>query len=278
MKIQSKVLSFWKFRTNNPTIPLKLKEYNNNDYINIYTKNSNVNEDNNNLYLHTNNNYKSTPALFNINQLQLQMQQQQRCLVDSNGTNSSSRIDSFLQRQENFISSKNKRLENRTKLSEKKLNALYTFSPHISSYIKHNHSESIKTKNNKLNEDLLSKHNTKINKKVYEYIYKNNHPKQKVKLIDKQRIEKLYNDCYQRQSRRRLLIEKIDNEDGITFKPRVNTSPSYFKRQNTLNHDININTNKTQRNVMTYDYYKEMELMEMRQNSLSKYIQYSNSK
>ena len=113
-KSKTNIFSFWKFRTTNPNIPLILKEYNNNDYINIYTKNSNANEDNNNLYLHTNNNYKSTPALFNINQLQLQMQQQQRCLVDSNGTNSSSRIDSFLQRQENFISSKNKRLENRT--------------------------------------------------------------------------------------------------------------------------------------------------------------------
>ena len=284
-QIKSNIFSFWKFRTTNPNIPLILKEYNNNDYINIYTKNSNANEDNNNnLYLHTNNSYNSTPALFNHKQLQLQQQQQQRCLIDSNGTNSSSRIESFLQRQENFISAKNKRLENRMKLSEKKLNALYTFSPHLSSYIKHNHSDSIKPKNNinnnnKLNEDLLSTHNPKINKKIYEYIYKTNNPKQKVKQIDKHQIEKLYNDYHQRQSRRRLLIEKIDNEDGITFKPHVNTSPSYFKKQDTFNIDIpNTNTNKTQRNIMTYDYYKEMELMELRHNSLSKYIQYTNSK
>ena len=282
-QIKSNIFSFWKFRTTNPNIPLILKEYNNNDYINIYTKNSNANEDNNNnLYLHTNNSYNSTPALFNHKQLQLQQQQQQRCLIDSNGTNSSSRIESFLQRQENFISAKNKRLENRMKLSEKKLNALYTFSPHLSSYIKHNHSDSIKpkhTNNNKLKEDLLSTHNPKINKKIYEYIYKTNNPKQKVKQIDKHQIEKLYNDYHQRQSRRRLLIEKIDNEDGITFKPHVNTSPSYFKKQDTFNIDIpNTNTNKTQRNIMTYDYYKEMELMELRHNSLSKYIQYTNSK
>ena len=126
-QIKSNIFSFWKFRTTNPNIPLILKEYNNNDYINIYTKNSNANEDNNNnLYLHTNSSYNSTPALFNHKQLQLQQQQQQRCLIDSNGTNSSSRIESFLQRQENFISAKNKRLENRMKLSEKKLNALYT--------------------------------------------------------------------------------------------------------------------------------------------------------
>lgn len=281
-KIKSNVFFFWKFRTTNPNIPLILKEYNNNDYINIYTKNSNANEDNNNLYLHTNNSYNSTPALFNHKQLQLQQQQQQRCLIDSNGTNSSSRIESFLQRQENFISAKNKRLENRMKLSEKKLNALYTFSPHLSSYIKHNYSDSIKPKNNnnnnKLNEDLLSSHNPKINKKIYEYIYKNNNPKQKVKQIDKHQIEKLYNDYHQRQSRRRLLIEKIDNDNGITFKPRINTSPSYFKKQDTFNTDIPITTNKTQRNIMTYDYYKEMELMELRHNSLSKYIEYTHSK
>ena len=93
-----------------------------------------------------------------------------------------------------------------------------------------------------------------------------------MKIIDKQQIEKLYNDFRQRQSRRRLLMEKIDNEDGITFKPRVNTSPSYFKKHDTLYNNLNINRNKTQRNIMAYDYYKEMELMEMRQNSLTKYI------
>ena len=41
------------------------------------------------------------------------------------------------------------------------------------------------------------------------------------KIIDRNKIEKLYNDYKQKQNKRRELTDKIDKEDGITFKPYI---------------------------------------------------------
>ena len=41
------------------------------------------------------------------------------------------------------------------------------------------------------------------------------------KIIDRNKIEKLYNDYKQKQNKRRELTDKIDKEEGITFKPYI---------------------------------------------------------
>ena len=41
------------------------------------------------------------------------------------------------------------------------------------------------------------------------------------KIIDRNKIEKLYNDYKQKQNKRRELTDKIDKEEGITFRPYI---------------------------------------------------------
>jgi hypothetical protein len=250
------------------TYPIMLKKkYNTNSNINNSfggnTANTNININN----IHT-------PIIFNSNRLT----NQQQLSTISKRTNSASQIETFLQRQEDFKHSKQRKLEKRLQLSETALDGIYTFSPNISSHFQHSYSDSLKATHIRLYEDSNVR-KRKIQQKVSECGSTITSPKQKTKTIDKSQIEKLYNDYKLRKTRRKMLMDKVNCEEGITFKPVVHLSPSYLKRINGTFFERNRKSIENKQNfITTYNYLREMELMEMRQNNLTKYLKDGNMK
>ncbi len=48
--------------------------------------------------------------------------------------------------------------------------------------------------------------------------------------VDKEAIQKLYNDYKTRKFNEKKLIGKIDQERGYTFKPKLNSPPKYLSK------------------------------------------------
>ena len=151
-------------------------------------------------------------------------------------------VDTFLQRQEQYNLSKIKRKQKLLQCNEDECNRLCTFSPNISYSTKSlggtNSFELSKSACNRLYEDSTQR---KLNydKKVNDYI-KNlkseancTRTSHASKTIDKNKIERLYNEYKIQKTKRQMLRNQIDSENGLTFKPHVNTSsPQYNKNVN----------------------------------------------
>ena len=254
-----------KYNLYTTTHPIMLKRKYNNSNTNNSFGGNNTNININNIH---------SPIIFNSNRLT----HQQQLSTISKRTNSASQIETFLQRQEDFKNSKQRKLEKRLQLSETALDGIYTFSPNISSHFQHSYSDSLKATHIRLYEDSNVR-KRKIQQKVNEYITTITSPKQKTKTIDKSQIEKLYNDYKLRKTRRKMLMDKVNCEEGITFKPVVHLSPNYLKKINGSFFERNRKSIENKQNfITTYNYLREMELMEMRQNNLTKYLKDVNIK
>ena len=151
-------------------------------------------------------------------------------------SNNSSRsiLNDFINRQDEFYKNKIKKKEMLIQQNEEEYDLLCTFSPKIrkKSFDKNSHnSKTIFNKNKNIYQKLYNDyHNRKIvhNRKVCDYFKRiksesslsSNYSPSK-KLIDKGKIEKLYSDYKQREIKRIKLVNKINLENGITFKPDI---------------------------------------------------------
>ena len=160
----------------------------------------------------------------------------------SNNT-SKSIINDFINRQDDYNKSRSIRREKLKKLSDIEYENACTFSPKIVTRTiddNYNHNHSNQNIYQKLYEDS-TRRQVAHNKKVNEYVKhiksesnknfssKNgsNHSKQ---IVSKDKIQKLYNDYKNKSVTRKKLTNKINNENGITFKPIFSKIPDYLKK------------------------------------------------
>lgn len=189
---------------------------------------------------------------------------QRKRTKSSNKSTSHSHIDNFMQRLEDFKEIKTKRKDRLVKHTEDANKAIYTFSPNISL----THSGMISEGNNsaylRLYEDSNRRkvdYNKRVNSLVQEMKTKSNQNKPPRCNIDKGKIERLYNDYKVRQKKRITLINQIDNENGITFKPDISSSPLYNKIINTTMHERNKQTIENKNNfIAMYSFIHDMEI------------------
>ena len=170
-------------------------------------------------------------------------------------------VDNFLQRQEQYNISKSKNKQKLLQNNEDEYNRRCTFSPNISYSTKSlgnsgNSFEMSKSAYMRLYEDSTQR---KLNyeKKVNDYIKNLKSEANQTrtsngsKVIDKNKIEKLYNDYKLQKTKRQMLMNQIDNETGMTFKPHVNSSPQYTKK-------INMNIQNRAKKLMQQNNQKKM--------------------
>ena len=155
----------------------------------------------------------------------------------------------------------------------------------INNIINNNYTVSNMSKNSTINQSILSKTNTN-NKKIpaYKRLYNENKNKlirqerrekeelEKIKknsskisegnnnILDKKKIEELYNDYKMKKTRLKIKQEEIEKEEGITFHPELISDKNYF---NKINPDFymreKIFLEKQQKNIETYKQYLEKE-------------------
>ena len=149
-----------------------------------------------------------------------------------------------------------------------------------------NYTMSNMSKNSTINQSMLSKTNTN-NKKIpaYKRLYNENKNKiirqkerekeelEKIKknsskmsegnnnnILDKKKIEELYNDYKMKKTRLKMKQEEIEKEQGITFHPELISDKNYF---NKINPDFymreKIFLEKQQKNIEIYKQYLEKE-------------------
>ena len=155
--------------------------------------------------------------------------------------NSKSIITDFISRQNDYKKSSSIKREKLKQLNEDEFELLCTFSPKIiGKTLENNYTQSNSNIYKKLYEDS-SRRKITYNKKLNDYIksIKNeskgnfsskgivNHSK---KIFNKNKLEKLYNDYKTKSNVRRKLTNKINYENGITFKPILSKTPDYIKK------------------------------------------------
>jgi len=146
---------------------------------------------------------------------------------------SKSILNDFINRQDEFNKNKIKKKKMLIQQNEDEYDLLCTFSPKIrkKSFDKNSYSKINFNKNNNIYQKLYDDYNKRKiehNRKVSDYFKRiksesslsANHSPSK-KIIDKGKIEKLYNDYKQREIKRMKLVNKINLENGITFKPDI---------------------------------------------------------
>jgi len=155
----------------------------------------------------------------------------------------------------------------------------------INSIINNNYTVSNLSKNSTINQSMHSKTNTNSKKiPAYKRLYNENKNKlirqekrekeelEKIKknsskisegnnnILDKKKIEELYNDYKMKKTRLKIKQEEIEKEQGITFHPELISDKNYF---NKINPDFymreKIFLEKQQKNIETYKQYLEKE-------------------
>ena len=140
------------------------------------------------------------------------------------------------------------------------------------------------SKNSTINQSMISKNNTSKKIPAYKRLYNENKNKlirqekrekeelEKIKknsskisegnnnILDKKKIEELYNDYKMKKTRLKIKQEEIEKEQGITFHPELISDKNYF---NKINPDFymreKIFLEKQQKNLEIYKQYLEKE-------------------
>ena len=149
------------------------------------------------------------------------------------------------------------------------------------------------SKTSTINQSVISKNNNSKKIPVYKRLYNENKNKlirqeqrekeemEKIKknsskfsegsngvnnnLLDRKKIEELYNDYKTKKTRLKLKQEEIEKEQGITFQPELISDKNYFER---INPDFymreKIFLERQQKNIETYKQYLENEKIKKR--------------
>ena len=214
---------------------------NNNHINNNYSNDIEINSINNNLFTFQGSR-SSQKSLENIrNNLNIKKNISNNKRSKSNNI-SRDILHDFINRQDEYIKHIKRNKEKLIKRNEDEYSKKYTFSPHITkqSFDKNyeltsNSNNYSKDQNQNIYEKLYEDSNRRQiirNQKILDYVNRiksesnlSKDGKSLKKVIDKNKIEKLYNDYKQKKTKRRELLNKIDKEKGITFKP-------YIKKKN----------------------------------------------
>lgn len=159
-------------------------------------------------------------------------------------SSSYSSLRNFFARQEHFSTRKSTSKEKILLDQEEKTSMQCTFTPNMS--LSHSVSlSSLRTKNDTHRSYRTIDSNNTITKR---------------KKIDKQKIEKLYNDYKNKQIYKKKLQKKFDKEDGMTFSPNFIPSPRYLSK---VDGDVVERSSRTLENkkdfVKTFKYLRDME-------------------
>ena len=159
-------------------------------------------------------------------------------------SNNSSRtiLQDFISRQDQYNKLQKKNKELLIQQNEDEYDLLCTFIPKIkgksferNSSLKNslNHSKNIYQK---LYEDSNRRQKVQ-SQKLLDYVKHfrsdsslNSNKRSSKKIFDKNKIEKLYNDYKQKKFKRRELTEKINKEEGITFKPYIKSYKNHLSK------------------------------------------------
>ena len=164
-----------------------------------------------------------------------------RTIRSKSNNSSKSIIQDFMNRQDEFNKNKNIKKEKLRLKNEEEYILLCPFSPKIQgkNYNKNNSKESIDVYQklyddyNKRKKKEIKKINNYSNKPIKSdssISVKNNNSNAR-KIINQSKIEKLYNDYKQIQYKKKELENKINLEEGITFKPFIVQKPLYKKKK-----------------------------------------------
>ena len=155
---------------------------------------------------------------------------------DYKNKNKSNNINNFIQRQENYTQSINKQREKLYKDNEDEFDLIYTFNPKINNNLKYIRNNSNISIYNRLYLDSLDR------KKKQEENEKNMSKKKSNNISCSNQIifDELYLEHKYRNEKHKKLINKIDNETGITFTPEINKfNKKIFKlKYNTNNNNL----------------------------------------
>ena len=153
--------------------------------------------------------------------------------------NSKSIISDFISRQDDYKKNSSIKREKLKQLNEDEYELLCTFSPKIiGKSIENNFTQSNTNIYKKLYEDS-SKRKITYDKKINDYVknIKNeskgnfsSKEKHSKKIVNKDKLEKLYKDFKTKNNIRKKLTNKINYENGITFKPILSKTPDYIKK------------------------------------------------
>ena len=151
-------------------------------------------------------------------------------------------LQDFISRQDEYNKHKKRNKEKLMKRSEDEFGKNCTFAPHISkksfdknyNNISTNQNNYSSDPNNNIYQKLYEDSNRRQiirNQKIVDYVKRiksesnfhsqSGNSQNSRKFIDRNKIEKLYNDYKQKQNKRRELTDKIDKEEGITFRPYI---------------------------------------------------------
>ena len=155
---------------------------------------------------------------------------------DYKNKNKSNNINNFIQRQENYTQSINKQREKLYKDNEDEFDLIYTFNPKINNNLKYIRNNSNISIYNRLYLDSLDR------QKKQEEIENNLIKKKSNNISCSNQIifDELYLEHKYRNEKHKKLINKIDNETGITFTPEINKfNKKIFKlKYNTNNNNL----------------------------------------
>ena len=161
-------------------------------------------------------------------------------------SSSCSSLRNFFARQEQYSTRKSTSKEKILLDQEEKTSNQCTFTPNMSL----SHSVSLSS--------LRPKNETHRSYRTIDSIQTT--VKTQRKKIDKQKIEKLYNDYKNKQLYKKKLQKKFDREDGMTFSPNFISSPRYLSK---VDGDVVERSSRTIENkkdfVKTFKYLREME-------------------
>ena len=151
-------------------------------------------------------------------------------------------INNFIQRQENFSQSINKQREKLYKDSEDEFDLIYTFNPKINKNIKYIRNNSNLSIYNRLYLDSLDR------KKKQEENEKNMKKKKanNISYSNQFVFDELYLDHKHRNENHKKLINKVDNEIGMTFTPEIN---KFHKKIFKLKYNNNTNNNNASNSI-----------------------------
>ena len=162
---------------------------------------------------------------------------------DYKNKNKSNNINNFIQRQENYTQSINKQREKLYKDNEDEFDLIYTFNPKINNNLKYIRNNSNISIYNRLYLDSLDR------QKKQEEIENNLIKKKSNNISCSNQIifDELYLEHKYRNEKHKKLINKIDNETGITFTPEINKfnkkifKLKYNNNNNNLSNSIKLN-------------------------------------
>jgi hypothetical protein len=223
-----------------------LNKWKNKKYFNHHHKISSYIENNysTNSYKFLNNNNNNNSYKKNLSYKNLKHASNN--FIINNSTNPNLKED-FFSRLKNYSKKAQDNIEKNIIRSENELKQLCSFSPKVNSNTKN-----VKSKYNKINSNKDLKSNN----------YRKNSNSKLSTLSNKEAIDRLYNDYKDSQIRKKNLQKEIDEERGLTFKPKIFTEKNGFLIEDNFE-ERNKKLLEDRKNfAFVYDYLRQKELSE----------------